>query len=100
MSEPEILDVGVGMCPTKVGCGLGHVFASTILESGWNRHRPMAFRVTVASFNQRSLRLWADIGFTEAEVFERSIDGFEFTVMTSPSRRLPFVAGEELRTGE
>ena len=77
--EPDFLDVGVGMHPDLVGRGLGRDFVSEILAFARDTYRPDKFRVTVADFNQRSLRTFKGLGFKESGYFNRKPGGMPFT---------------------
>jgi RimJ/RimL family protein N-acetyltransferase len=72
------LDVGVGMNPELLGRGLGAHFVETVLAYGMARYRPIQYRVTIARFNQRSIRTFQRLGFDQVEQFARPADGLEF----------------------
>ena len=57
------LDVGIGLCPELVGQGFGVYFVSTILTFAYSSYMPECIRVTVAAFNQRSLKTFQKLGF-------------------------------------
>ena len=76
--EPTVLDVGVGMHPDKIGKGLGNKFIDAVLQFGKVRFSPAKFRVTVAAFNQRSLKAFCKLGFERTFVFQRSQDDMKF----------------------
>jgi hypothetical protein len=63
------------------------------LEFGRERFAPDAFRVTVASFNTRALRVVTSLGFRPASTFTATTDGrrFEILVRGCPDA-LPLVA--------
>ena len=63
-AAPNVLDVGVGMRPDRVGQGGGAVFASAFLDFVAARQDGARFRVVVQEWNERSLRLVAGLGFT------------------------------------
>ena len=65
----QTLDVGVGMSPALVGRGHGRNFCRAVLAFGEARHSPQHFRVTIASFNERSLRVWTTLGFAVIHSF-------------------------------
>lgn len=74
----RMLDGGVGMNPELVGSGLGAHFVETVLAYGMARYRPKQYRVTIARFNQRSIRTFQRLGFEQVEKFTRPADGLEF----------------------
>ena len=75
------LDVGLGLHPDLTGQGLGRAFALAVLRFGELEFAPAAFRVTVAEFNERALRVWKATGFQTVERFERTPDGMPFVVL-------------------
>lgn len=78
LREPEVLDVGVGLAPKWVGHGMGTAFVGAILEFARASFSPQKFRVSVASFNQRSQRTFKKLGFIERLQFARQSDGMQF----------------------
>jgi len=67
--EPDILDVGVGMHPEFTGQGFGMEFVGFILKFAFRTFHPESFRVTVAAFNQRSIKTFKSLGFFETYTF-------------------------------
>jgi ribosomal-protein-alanine N-acetyltransferase len=51
------------------------------IDFGRWRFAPPAFRVTIASFNQRAQRVWQKAGFRPAQAFGRAQDGLAFVVL-------------------
>jgi RimJ/RimL family protein N-acetyltransferase len=84
---PGALDVGVGMAPERVGRGYGRAFARAVLrqaaapEIHW-------FRVSVAAFNLRSLRLWRSLGFADLGRFVREGSSREFIQLAADATEL------------
>ncbi|MBW4694639.1 MAG: GNAT family N-acetyltransferase [Lyngbya sp. HA4199-MV5] len=76
--EPTALDVGVGMHPAKTGKGLGNKFVAAVLHFADVQFSPAKFRVTVAAFNERSLKTFGKLGFEKTHAFERSHDDMTF----------------------
>ena len=77
----DFLDTGGGLRPELTGKGLGSEVLRLGLEFGAQEFGRKRFRVTVASFNQRALRVCAKVGFAEVDRFFRSGDGKEFVVL-------------------
>ena len=75
------LDVGLGVRPDLTGHGLGHDFASSVVIFGQEEFSPSAFRVTIASFNFRAIRVWRKLGFRHTQIFKRTRDKMNFVVM-------------------
>lgn len=63
---PDTLDVGVGLAPSIVGRGLGASILGPVLDSIAARSEASSLRAVVQSWNERSLRLCARLGFREA----------------------------------
>ncbi|MGB0387075.1 MAG: GNAT family N-acetyltransferase [Ardenticatenaceae bacterium] len=77
----EALDVGVGMRPDLTGQGHGTAFMAAILDFARHHFAPHTFRVTIASWNNRALRLAQKAGFQPEATFI-SPSGTEFTILT------------------
>lgn len=73
---PEgFVDVGLGMKPELTGKGNGSSFFSFILNQiPMNAHT--SFRLTVAKFNQRAIRLYQKSGFVPAVEFKHNSTEF------------------------
>jgi RimJ/RimL family protein N-acetyltransferase len=78
--DQSALDVGAGMRPDLTGQGRGGEFMGAILDFGRQRFNPPAFRATIASWNERALRMAGRSGFERIVTFPRE-DGLEFTVL-------------------
>lgn len=66
--EPA-LDVGLGMRPDLAGRGLGEAFVRAGLSFARETFSPPAFRMTVATFNRRAIRVYERVGFEKVETF-------------------------------
>src|ERR671920_1320993 len=66
--EPA-LDVGLGMSPDLTGSGLGEEFVHAGLRFARETYSPPAFRLTVAAFNHRAIRVYERAGFETVETF-------------------------------
>jgi ribosomal-protein-alanine N-acetyltransferase len=66
--EPA-LDVGLGMRPDLTGRGLGEEFVRAGLHFAKETYSPPAFRLTVAAFNRRAIRVYEIVGFETVETF-------------------------------
>ncbi len=78
----DALDIGGGVRPDLTGRGLGSTVVAAGLNFGRDEFAPRAFRVTVAAFNRRALRLCEKVGFSTRQRFRRGDDGVEFIVLT------------------
>jgi ribosomal-protein-alanine N-acetyltransferase len=77
----EALDIGLGARPDLTGQGHGPTFARAVLEFARATFAPAAFRVTVAEFNQRALRVWEKIGFRPVQTFASSRSDRPFVIL-------------------
>jgi [ribosomal protein S18]-alanine N-acetyltransferase len=66
--EPA-LDIGLGMRPDLAGRGLGEEFVHAGLTYAKEAYAPQTFRLTVASFNRRAIRVYERAGFEKLETF-------------------------------
>jgi [ribosomal protein S18]-alanine N-acetyltransferase len=67
--EGGAVTIGLGLRPDHTGKGLGQAFVEAGLEFGQERFKPTLFRLSVAMFNQRAIRIYERIGFKPDEVF-------------------------------
>jgi [ribosomal protein S18]-alanine N-acetyltransferase len=82
--DSSALDTGGGLRPDLTGKGLGRAAISTGLEFGRREYAPDAFRVTVASFNERALRVVRSLGFRAVGRFLAAADGRSFEILVRP----------------
>lgn len=82
--DDSALDTGGGLRPDLTGKGLGREAISTGLEFGRREFVPAAFRVTVASFNERALRVVRALGFRQVGSFAATTDGRRFEILVRP----------------
>ncbi len=65
----EALDVGLGLRPDMIGRGLGTELLRAVLDFARQALNPPAFRVTVATFNGRAMRMCEKVGFRPVRTF-------------------------------
>ena len=82
--EPEVLDLGIGMRPDLTSKGFGKDFVKEILAFASRTYQPSTFRVTVAAFNQRSIRTFQRLGFKETHQFTRDLEKIKFVQLERP----------------
>ena len=82
--DSSALDTGGGLRPDLTGQGLGRKAIGTGLEFGRREFAPEAFRVTVASFNERALRVVRSLGFRSVGSFLAAADGRSFEILVRP----------------
>jgi len=81
--DESLLDMGLGMHPDLTGCGLGASFVNACLKWLAQTFAPAGFRLTVASFNRRAIRVYQKAGFEMTALCKTPTTKgeFEFTVM-------------------
>lgn len=77
--EPRVLDIGLGLKPEHTGQGSGKDFMTAVLSFVRDTYRPEVYRVTVADFNQRSLKTFQSLGFSICDHFTRDLAEVKFT---------------------
>lgn len=61
----DVVEVGIGLRPDLTGRGLGESFLRAQLEYASHEWRPAAFRLFVAAWNERAIRLYERLEFHE-----------------------------------
>lgn len=77
----KALDIGMGVRPDLTGQGHGLKYVKAVLDFGHRTFSPTAFRVTVAEFNKRALRVWEKSGFRAVQAFQKEQGGRVFVVL-------------------
>ena len=77
------IDIGLGMNPNLVGNGNGLEFVKEGLEFARSKYTPQKITLSVATFNQRAIKVYKKIGFEEVNTFMQDTNGdsFEFLKM-------------------
>jgi [ribosomal protein S18]-alanine N-acetyltransferase len=85
--DASALDTGGGLRPALSGKGLGREAIGTGLDFGRRQFAPEAFRVTVAAFNVRALRVVRSLGFRATGTFQALSGGqsYEMLIRAEPS---------------
>lgn len=88
----DALDMGGGLRPTLTGRGLGASFLEAAFEFARQQFRPIAFRATVAAFNQRALLVCERVGYRRIQSFYKTATRQRFIVlMREADQRHPAV---------
>jgi [ribosomal protein S18]-alanine N-acetyltransferase len=75
--EPGVVEVGIGLRPDLVGCGLGERFLRAELDYARKQWGPDTFRLFVTDWNARATALYRRVGFREVgERHVRSLERF------------------------
>ncbi len=67
----DITDIGLEINPNLCGQGLGLKFFSSGLDYARNNLSAKRFRLTVATFNQRAIKVYQKAGFEKINSFDR-----------------------------
>lgn len=67
----NIIDIGLGIKPNLCGQGIGCEFLKAGLDFARNKFSIRKFRLTVAAFNERAIKVYAKLGFEKINSFER-----------------------------
>ncbi|MBP2001356.1 RimJ/RimL family protein N-acetyltransferase [Paenibacillus shirakamiensis] len=81
--EEECLDIGLGLSPDLTGKGHGFQFLKAGLQFAQSHYDASAFRLTVATFNERAIALYRKSGFEPGATFmdTREEHSTEFMIM-------------------
>jgi RimJ/RimL family protein N-acetyltransferase len=80
--NPEMLDIGLGMTPNLCGKGEGYSFMKSGLDFAKNEFNAKQFRLTVATFNIRAIRVYEKIGFRSSSIVTHRKTQKAFQIMT------------------
>lgn len=68
--EDDLLDIGLGMHPSRTDSGIGRRYVEAVVDFALGRYGPNGFRVTIADANRRAVNAWTAAGFSELSKFE------------------------------
>jgi ribosomal-protein-alanine N-acetyltransferase len=71
----EVVGVGVGLRPDLTGRGFGTSFLEAGLAFARERFAPRRFRLSVAAFNLRAIKVYERAGFVTTRRFEHETNG-------------------------
>jgi RimJ/RimL family protein N-acetyltransferase len=80
-NDKDVIDIGFALKPELTGGGLGIHFVKAVIDYFKNRYSFHSFRLTVASFNTRAIRVYERLDFIDIGRFVREKDGVEYIVM-------------------
>ncbi len=73
-----VVEIGLGLRPDLTGRGLGLQFLLDALDFAAQRDAPASFRLLVATFNQRAIRVYTKAGFQPDGVVMQRTNGGEY----------------------
>jgi len=76
--EDSVVVVGLGLRPDLTGLGLGLTFVEDGLDFARAQFHPLRFRLSVAEFNERAIKVYERCGFTRTRSFLHDTNGGTF----------------------
>ena len=73
--EDEAVVIGLGLRPDCTGKGLGQAFVEAGLEYAKRKFNPATFHLSVATINQRAIRVYEKVGFKPDGTFIHETNG-------------------------
>jgi [ribosomal protein S18]-alanine N-acetyltransferase len=77
-AEGSDVVVGLGLRPDLTGLGLGRQFVDAGLAFARERYDPVRFRLSVAAFNERAIRVYERCGFQPGRRYDHATNGGVF----------------------
>lgn len=83
-NDEDYLEIGIGLNPQFCDSGKGYNFFSKAIKVGTELYEQKKFRLTVAQFNKRAIKVYKKYGFREKSNFitQRQDESIEFITMT------------------
>jgi ribosomal-protein-alanine N-acetyltransferase len=72
------VELGLGLRPALTGRGLGASFLASGMEFARTRFEPVRFLLSVATFNERAIKVYERAGFARDRVYMHSTNGAEW----------------------
>jgi ribosomal-protein-alanine N-acetyltransferase len=84
--DEQTVEIGLGLRPDLTGRGLGGSFLAAGLEFALTRFEPARFVLSVATFNERAIKVYERAGFSRERTYMHSTNGgeWEFLEMSRP----------------
>lgn len=79
--DETALDIGLGLNPALCGNGLGSKFLTECISFVKQKFNASNYRLTVASFNQRAIKVYERIGFKYSMSVHHAISKHVFYIM-------------------
>lgn len=86
-SDGDDVIIGLGLRPDLTGRSLGLPFVEAGMEFARERFSPKRFRLSVATFNERAIRVYGRAGFLPLRTYDHETNGgvHPFLEMTRPA---------------
>jgi ribosomal-protein-alanine N-acetyltransferase len=85
--DERTIELGLGLRPDLTGRGLGGSFLAAGLDFAREQFAPETFVLSVATFNERAIKVYERAGFARVRVYMHSTAGrkWEFLEMSRPA---------------
>ena len=85
--DEQTVEVGLGLRPDLIGRGLGGSFLAAGLEFAQTQFAPARFVLSVATFNERAIKVYERAGFARERIYMHTTAGreWEFLDMSRPA---------------
>lgn len=80
-------DIGLGLRPDLCGLGFGRAFVLSGMRFAAERLEAQRFRLTVAAFNKRAIKVYESCGFKEAKKVTHKITGEAYITMVKDKEK-------------
>lgn len=80
--DDSYLDIGIGMNPKLCGKGKGFNFFKKAVETANELYKIKKYRLTVAKFNQRAIKIYKKYGFVKDKEFVKDSSSSNTTFIT------------------
>ncbi|OPG98803.1 hypothetical protein B2I21_10790 [Chryseobacterium mucoviscidosis] len=94
--EERYLDIGLGLDPDLTGQKIGSVFLKQSLVFLQNQFKRSQFRLVVASFNERAIKVYERTGFKKDKEFYSKVND-EDMLFISMKMEMPIYSFEEIK---
>ncbi|WP_404454728.1 GNAT family N-acetyltransferase [Oceanobacillus kapialis] len=81
--DDTTINISLGLRPDLTGQGIGNAFLEAGLRFVQTKHHPEKITLSVATFNQRAIKAYRNVGFKDRETFMQETNGstYEFLRM-------------------
>jgi len=83
----DTVEIGLGLRPDHTGRGLGLAFIEEGMAFARARYAPREFRLSVATFNERAIRVYERAGFVRVRTYDHATAGgvYPFLELARPA---------------
>lgn len=84
--DGKVVEVGLGLRVDLTGKGLGHGFLVAGLEFARRSFSPEVFRLSVATFNERAIKVYEGVGFVQGRIYRHETNGGVYDILDMERR--------------